>query len=87
LLFNGLSRIELGRFAEVTREIAQRGVILFEDVPARLVIRRARRARQDRIDRRGRREVILGVLGVMNILVSSLVDDRPRSAHVIAMED
>jgi CRP/FNR family cyclic AMP-dependent transcriptional regulator len=88
-----LSRIapeELRRFAEVTREkqYPKGSVILFEDDPGdSLFIVRAGRVKVVLVAEDGR-EVILGVLGVSEHFGElSLIDDQPRSAHVIAMED
>lgn len=89
-LFNGLDRVELERFAEVTREKSypKGSVILFEDDPGdSLFVVRDGRVKVVLIGEDGR-EVILGVLGVGEYFGElSLIDDRPRSAHVIAMED
>jgi len=89
-LFNGLDRNELERFAEVTREKSypKGSVILFEDDPGdSLFVVRDGRVKVVLIGEDGR-EVILGVLGVGEYFGElSLIDDRPRSAHVIAMED
>jgi CRP/FNR family transcriptional regulator, cyclic AMP receptor protein len=88
-----LSRIapeELQRFTEVTRErnYPKGSVILFEDTPGdSLFIVRAGRVKVVLVAEDGR-EVILGVLGVGDHFGElSLIDDQPRSAHVIAMED
>jgi len=89
-LFSGLDRQELQRFAELTREKSYpRGsVILFEDDPGdSLFVVRHGRVKVVLIGEDGR-EVILGVLGVGEHFGElALIDDRPRSAHVIAMED
>jgi CRP-like cAMP-binding protein len=89
-LFNGLDRTELEKFAEVTREKSypKGSVILFEDDPGdSLFVVRDGRVKVVLIGEDGR-EVILGVLGVGEYFGElSLIDDRPRSAHVIAMED
>jgi CRP/FNR family cyclic AMP-dependent transcriptional regulator len=89
-LFSGLDRIELQRFAELTREkFYPRGsVILFEHDPGdSLFVVREGRVKVVLIGEDGR-EVILGVLSVGEHFGElSLIDDRPRSAHVIAMED
>jgi len=89
-LFNGLDRSELEKFAEVTREKSypKGSVILFEDDPGdSLFVVREGRVKVVLIGEDGR-EVILGVLGVGEYFGElSLIDDRPRSAHVIAMED
>ncbi len=89
-LFSGLDPQELQRFCELTREKSYpRGsVILFEDDPgdSLFVVRRGR-VKVVLIGEDGR-EVILGVLGVGEHFGElALIDDRPRSAHVIAMED
>jgi CRP/FNR family cyclic AMP-dependent transcriptional regulator len=89
-LFAKLDEAELGRFAEVTREKAYpRGsVIVFEDDPGdSLFLVRSGRVKVVLIGEDGR-EVILGVLGAGDHFGElSLIDDQPRSAHVIAMED
>ena len=89
-LFSGLDRIELQRFGELTREkFYPRGsVILFENDPGdSLFVVRQGRVKVVLIGEDGR-EVILGVLGVGEHFGElALIDDRPRSAHVIAMED
>jgi CRP/FNR family transcriptional regulator, cyclic AMP receptor protein len=89
-LFSGLDRLELEKFAEVTREKSypKGSVILFEDDPGdSLFVVRDGRVKVVLIGEDGR-EVILGVLGVGEYFGElSLIDDRPRSAHVIAMED
>ena len=89
-LLSGLDRAELQRFAEVTREKAYpRGsVILFENDPGdALYIVREGRVKVVLVGEDGR-EVILGVLGVGDHFGElSLIDNQPRSAHVIAMDD
>ena len=89
-LFSGLDRTELQRFAELTREkfYPKGSVILFENDPGdSLFVVRQGRVKVVLIGEDGR-EVILGVLGVSEHFGElSLIDDRPRSAHVIAMED
>jgi CRP-like cAMP-binding protein len=89
-LFGGLDQIELQRFGELTREkFYPRGsVILFENDPGdSLFVVRQGRVKVVLIGEDGR-EVILGVLGVGEHFGElSLIDDRPRSAHVIAMDD
>ena len=89
-LFSGLDRAELQRFADLTREkFYPRGsVILFENDPGdSLFVVRQGRVKVVLIGEDGR-EVILGVLGVSEHFGElALIDDRPRSAHVIAMED
>jgi CRP/FNR family transcriptional regulator, cyclic AMP receptor protein len=88
-----LSRIapdDLRRFADVTREkqYPKGSVILFEDDPGdSLFIVRSGRVKVVLVAEDGR-EVILGVLGIGEHFGElSLIDDQPRSAHVIAMED
>jgi CRP-like cAMP-binding protein len=88
-----LSRIapeELQRFTEITREkeYAKGTVILFEDTPGdSLFIVREGRVKVVLVAEDGR-EVILGMLGVGEHFGElSLIDEQPRSAHVIAMED
>jgi CRP/FNR family transcriptional regulator, cyclic AMP receptor protein len=89
-LFSGLSRSELESLADLTRERTHpRGsVILFENDPGDcLFVVRAGRVKVELIGEDGR-EVILGVLGVgQHFGELSIIDERPRSAHVIAMED
>lgn len=89
-LFKGLSLDELQRFADVTREktYPRGSVILFEHDPGdSLFIVREGRVKVVLVGDDGR-EVILGVLGVGDHFGElSLIDDQPRSAHVIAMED
>jgi CRP/FNR family transcriptional regulator, cyclic AMP receptor protein len=89
-LFSGLDRTELQRFAELTREkyYPKGSVILFEnDAGDALYVVRAGRVKVVLVGEDGR-EVILGVLGVgQHFGELSLIDDQPRSAHVIAMED
>jgi CRP-like cAMP-binding protein len=89
-LFSGLDQSELSKFADVTRERSypKGSVILFEDDPGdSLFIVRSGRVKVVLIGEDGR-EVILGVLGVSEHFGElSLIDSRPRSAHVIAMDD
>lgn len=89
-LFRGLAPHELARFAEVTREKSypKGSVILFEADPGdALFIVRDGRVKVVLVGEDGR-EVILGVLGVGEHFGElALIDDQPRSAHVIAMED
>lgn len=89
-LFKGLSPQELQRFVDLTREKSYpRGsVILFEDDPGEaLFIVREGRVKVVLVGDDGR-EVILGVLGIGDHFGElALIDDQPRSAHVIAMED
>jgi CRP/FNR family transcriptional regulator, cyclic AMP receptor protein len=89
-LFSGLSTADLESFAELTRERSYpRGsVILFENDPGdSLFVVRSGRVKVVLIGEDGR-EVILGVLGVgQHFGELALIDEQPRSAHVIAMED
>lgn len=89
-LFSGLTKEELDSFAELTRERSYpRGsVILFENDPGdSLFVVRSGRVKVVLIGEDGR-EVILGVLGVgQHFGELALIDEQPRSAHVIAMED
>ncbi len=89
-LFGGLDRQELERFAELTREktYPRGSVILFEHDPGdSLFVVRSGRVKVVLIGEDGR-EVILGMLGVGEHFGElSLIDDRPRSAHVMAVED
>jgi CRP/FNR family cyclic AMP-dependent transcriptional regulator len=89
-LFSGLPEGELERFAELTRERSypKGSVILFQDDPGdSLFVLRAGRVKVVLIGEDGR-EVILGVLEPgAHFGELALIDDQPRSAHVIAMED
>ena len=89
-LFARVEREELERLAEVTRErqYPKGSVIVFEDDPGdSLFIVREGRVKVVLVSEDGR-EVILGVLGVGEHFGElSLIDEQPRSAHVIAMED
>jgi CRP/FNR family cyclic AMP-dependent transcriptional regulator len=89
-LFSGLSADELARFAEVTREreYPKNSVILFEDDPGdALYVVSEGQVKVVLIGEDGR-EVILSVLTDGDFFGEmSLIDDEPRSAHVIAMRD
>jgi CRP/FNR family cyclic AMP-dependent transcriptional regulator len=89
-LFKGLEPDELARFGELLREKSypKGSVILFEDDPGdALFVVRAGRVKVVLVAEDGR-EVILGLLGVGEHFGElSLIDDQPRSAHVIAMEE
>ena len=89
-LFSGLERGEMSRFAELTREKSypKGSVIVFEDDPGdSLFVVREGRVKVVLVAEDGR-EVILGMLGVAEHFGElALIDDQPRSAHVIAMED
>ena len=89
-LFAKLDDAELQRFAELIREktYPKGSVILFEDDPGdSLFIVKDGRVKVVLVGEDGR-EVILGVLGTGEHFGElSLIDEQPRSAHVIAMED
>ena len=89
-LFAGIDPAELEQLSEVTREkqYPKGSVIVFEDDPGdALFIVREGRVKVVLVSEDGR-EVILGVLGVGEHFGElSLIDEQPRSAHVIAMED
>jgi CRP/FNR family cyclic AMP-dependent transcriptional regulator len=89
-LFSDLSEGDLVRFAEVTREreYPRNSVILFEDDPGdSLYIVSTGQVKVVLIGEDGR-EVILSVLNDGDFFGEmSLIDDEPRSAHVIAMKD
>jgi len=89
-LFSDLSEADLASFAEVTREreYPKNSVILFEDDPGdSLYIVSAGQVKVVLIGEDGR-EVILSVLGDGDFFGEmALIDDEPRSAHVIAMKD
>lgn len=89
-LFSGLPKDELASFADLMRERSypKGSVILFENDPGdSLFVVRSGRVKVVLIGEDGR-EVILGVLGVgQHFGELSLIDERPRSAHVIAMDD
>ena len=89
-LFAELSDPEVGRIAEVTRERSypKNSVILFEDDPGdALYVVVTGLVKVVLIGEDGR-EVILSVLKEGDFFGEmALIDDEPRSAHVIAMED
>ncbi len=89
-LFSHLEGHEAVRLAEATRErnYPKNSVILFEDDPGdALFIVVKGQVKVVLIGEDGR-EVILSVLGQGDFFGEmSLLDDEPRSAHVIAMED
>jgi CRP/FNR family cyclic AMP-dependent transcriptional regulator len=89
-LFRGVDRDELAKFGELVRDRAypKGSVILFQDDPGdSLYIVRSGRVKVVLIGEDGR-EVILGVLEQGSHFGElALIDDQPRSAHVIAMED
>jgi CRP/FNR family cyclic AMP-dependent transcriptional regulator len=89
-LFKSLGTTEVANFAKLAREKSYpRGsVILFEDDPGdSLFVVREGRVKVVLVAEDGR-EVILGILGIGEHFGElSLIDDQPRSAHVVAMED
>jgi CRP-like cAMP-binding protein len=89
-LFSQLNDDELGRISEPARERSypKNSVILFEDDPGdALYIVSTGQVKVVLIGEDGR-EVILSVLGEGTFFGEmALLDDEPRSAHVIAMED
>jgi CRP-like cAMP-binding protein len=89
-LFQGIDREELAKFGELARERSypKGSVILFQDDPGdSLFVLRSGRVKVVLIGEDGR-EVILGVLEPgAHFGELALIDDQPRSAHVIAMDD
>jgi len=89
-LFSQLAPAELQRVVEVARERSypKNSVILFEDDPGdALYVVAMGQVKVVLIGEDGR-EVILSVLGEGEFFGEmALIDDEPRSAHVIAMED
>jgi CRP-like cAMP-binding protein len=89
-LFTHLGSDELGRVATAARERSypRNSVILFADDPGdALYVVVTGQVKVVLIGEDGR-EVILAVLGQGDFFGEmSLIDDQPRSAHVIAMED
>ena len=89
-LFSGLSEADLSAFAELTRERSypKGSVIVFEDDPGdALFLVAAGQVKVVLIAEDGR-EVILSVLGEGSFFGEmAVIDEEPRSAHVIAMED
>jgi CRP/FNR family cyclic AMP-dependent transcriptional regulator len=89
-LFSELTESELARLAEVARErtYPKNSVILFEDDPGdALFVVVSGSVKVVLIGEDGR-EVILSVLSTGDFFGEmALIDDEPRSAHVIAMED
>jgi CRP/FNR family cyclic AMP-dependent transcriptional regulator len=89
-LFSQLGPADLQRVLEVARERAypKNSVILFEDDPGdALYIVKEGQVKVVLIGEDGR-EVILSVLGEGDFFGEmALIDDEPRSAHVIAMDD
>jgi CRP/FNR family cyclic AMP-dependent transcriptional regulator len=89
-LFADLGDVERGRLAAAVRQRSypRNSVIVFEDDPGdALFVVGAGQVKVVLIGEDGR-EVILAVLGPGDFFGElSLIDDQPRSAHVIAMED
>src|SRR4026207_1873062 len=89
-LFSGLSESDLAAFADLTRERSypKGSVIVFEDDPGdALFLVAAGQVKVVLIAEDGR-EVILSVLGEGSFFGEMAgLDEEPRSAHVIAMED
>jgi CRP-like cAMP-binding protein len=89
-LFRSLAPAEVAAFSQLTREKSypKGSVILFEDDPGdSLFVVRDGRVKVVLVAEDGR-EVILGMLGIGEHFGElALIDDQPRSAHVVAMED
>jgi CRP-like cAMP-binding protein len=89
-LFAGLGETDLAAFAELTRERSypKGSVIVFEDDPGdALFLVAAGQVKVVLIAEDGR-EVILSVLGEGSFFGEmAVIDEEPRSAHVIAMDD
>ena len=89
-LFAGLGEADLTAFAELTRERSypKGSVIVFEDDPGDALYLVAAGQVKVVIIAEDGREVILSVLGEGSFFGEmAVIDDEPRSAHVIAMED
>ncbi len=89
-LFSGLGESDLSAFAELTRERSypKGSVIVFEDDPGDALYLVAAGQVKVVIIAEDGREVILSVLGEGSFFGEmAVIDDEPRSAHVIAMED
>jgi CRP/FNR family transcriptional regulator, cyclic AMP receptor protein len=89
-LFSELGPAELQRVVEVARErtYPKNSVILFEDDPGDALYVVAKGQVKVVLIGEDGREVILSVLGEgEHFGEMALIDDEPRSAHVIAMED
>ena len=89
-LFSGLSEADIQSFADLARERSypKGSVIVFEDDPGdAMYLVAAGQVKVVLIAEDGR-EVILSVLGEGSFFGEmSVIDEEPRSAHVIAMED
>ena len=89
-LFSQLAPSDLERVSEISRERAypRNSVILFEDDPGDALYVVAQGQVKVVLIGEDGREVILSVMGDGEFFGEmALVDDEPRSAHVIAMED
>ncbi len=89
-LFQNLSEQELQSFAELTRERSypKGSVIVFEDDPGDALYLVASGQVKVVLIAEDGREVILSVLGEGSFFGEmAVIDEEPRSAHVIAMED
>ena len=89
-LFSQLAAADLQRVVEVARDRAypKNSVILFEDDPGDALYVVAKGQVKVVLIGEDGREVILSVLGEGEFFGEmALIDDEPRSAHVIAMED
>lgn len=89
-LFSQLAPEDLEQVADVTRDrtYPKNSVILFEDDPGDALYVVAQGQVKVVLIGEDGREVILSVLGVGEFFGEmALLDDEPRSAHVIAMED
>jgi CRP-like cAMP-binding protein len=89
-LFAGLPAPELQAFAELCRERSypKGSVIVFEDDPGDAMYLVGTGQVKVVLIAEDGREVILSVLGEDSVFGEmSVIDDEPRSAHVIAMED
>ena len=89
-LFSQLAPVDLSRVVEVARDRAypKNSVILFEDDPGDALYVVAKGQVKVVLIGEDGREVILSVLGEGEFFGEmALIDDEPRSAHVIAMED
>ena len=89
-LFSALGETDLAAFSELTRERSypKGSVIVFEDDPGdALFLVAAGQVKVVLIAEDGR-EVILSVLGEGSFFGEmAVIDEEPRSAHVIAMDD
>jgi CRP/FNR family transcriptional regulator, cyclic AMP receptor protein len=89
-LFGQLPPPDLDRVAEIARERSypRNSVILFEDDPGDALYVVAQGQVKVVLIGEDGREVILSVMGAGEFFGEmALIDDEPRSAHVIAMED